>query len=518
MSQRGILYLLLAIVGIPVLIQIGAWSATDPLYAGVSAIIVVGIIVLTQLGTRCWLLIPFFASFSGAMNILPGNFAPRDIAVGLVVVMLPALWVIRRFPLRVRLGNLEIALLAVLALVAQAYFRNPVGLSIFGSGVIGGRPYFEIAVSVVAFLILSVLVVDLKSIKMVVFANFFGSMAVSIYDAVLGFFPSLARYGAAIYLSGTTTSSLNEFISGGSDPSRGTGRLIFLKGFANPIMALVLSLRAPMQVLAPRNILFLGLAVFAVVCVLLSGFRSGVANLGFLGIAAFILHRKQMQLVFLTMVGAPLLAVFLVLQGTVIELPLAAQRALSFLPADWNSRAADAAKNSSEWRFLMWQEALTSDRYIRNKWIGDGFGFTAREMAYQQELLATGLGVVDQQEYFLLTGQYHSGPIETIKRIGYIGLVVLLVVMGVFLKEAVSMVNRTRGTPYFPYAMFIALPLLIHPFVFILVFGTFKSSLTTLLLGGGLLRLTKNSIESWKRHQEAAQSLDAAGGVEPSRG
>ena len=155
----------------------------------------------------------------------------------------------------------------------------------------------------------------------------------------------------------------------------------------------------------------------------------------------------------------------------------------------------------------MWREALTSDRHIRNKWIGDGFGFTASEMAYQEELLMRGVQTVDQQDYYLATGTYHSGPIETIKRIGYLGLGVLLVVMGMFVKASVSIVNRTRGTPYFPYAMYVALPLVIHPFYFVLVFGSFQGSITALLLGGGMLRLIRNSFDVWRRDEQKRTNL-----------
>lgn len=499
MNQRAIIHIILAVIGIPVLITIGVWSATDPILAGASALIVVGIIVITQLGTKIWLLIPFFASFRASLNILPGHFAPRDLVVGLVAVILPALWVVRRFPIRVRIGSIEIALLVLLAFLGQAFLRNPVGLSIFGSGVIGGRPYFEIVVAVVAFAILSIQVVDFKSVRMMVFANFVGSIFNAIYGAVLGLFPGLALYAGSVYSGGISSASLSDHLDGGADPNQGAGRMTFLKPFGDPITILVLSFKTPLQLLNPRNFGFLFLIVFAGVCVLLSGFRSEIVSLGLLVIAASFLHRKPIQIIIMGAIGVPLFAAILVLQGSLFELPLPAQRALSFMPADWNQRAVSDAEGSSDWRFEMWEEALTSDRYIRNKWLGDGFGFTAREMAYQQELMVRGVKEVDQQEYFLMIGTYHSGPIETIKRIGYLGLVFFLIFMGVLFKESVSLVNRTRGTPYFPYAMFIALPLVIHPFVFVFIFGAFKYSLTALLLGGGGLRLVGNSFEAWRR-------------------
>ena len=505
MNQRAIIHIIFAVLGIPVLITIGIWSATDPLYAGVAAIIVIGIVVLSQLGKKVWLLIPLLAAFSGAVNILPGHFAPRDLAVGVAAAILPPIWVMKRFPIRFRLGSIEVALLALFAFVGQAYFRNPVGLSIFGSGVIGGRPYFELVVSVVAFLILSVQIVDFKSIRLMIFANFAGSVALPIYNTMLGLFPSLAIYGAGIYQSGTTSRAISEHLLG-SDPNQGLGRRAYLARFSRPIMNLILAFKSPLQLIVPKNFGYLLLAAFAGVCVLLGGFRSGVAGYGMLVIVAAILHRKPIQLVVMGLIGGPVIAVLLVLQGAVIELPSPAQRALSFLPADWNDDAVENAQDSSEWRFEMWEVALSSDRYIRNKWFGDGFGFTARELDYQMELMMTGMAPSDMQDYYLTTGTFHSGPVETIKRVGYMGLLALLVVMGVFFKESLGLVNRARGTPYFPYAVFVAMPLLILPFKFALIFGAFQGAVSGLLLAGGMMRMIDTSLTKWKAAR-AAESL-----------
>lgn len=512
MNQRAILHIIFAVIGIPVLITIGIWSATDPVYAGVSALIVFGLWVLTQLGGRSWLLISFFSAFGGALRLMPGSFSPRDIAVGLVAMILPALWVVRRFPLRIRFTGVEFGLLLLLLFLGQAFLRNPTGLSIFGTSSIGGRSYFEIGVATIAFLILSSLVVSFKNVRLMVFVMFAGSVCAATYDTLLGVVPALAVYGAVVYHSSGSTSAIMSHLGVAADPTQSTGRLMYLKNYPAPITNMVLAFKSPLEFLNPRNVLFLILIGFAVGCVLLSGFRSGVATIGLTVIAATLLHRKPVQLLMMVFGGVPILAVILVLQGSVMELPLPAQRALSFLPADWNQRAVREAQGSSDWRFLMWEEALTSERFIRNKWIGDGFGFTAREMAYQQELIMKGLREADQQEYFLTVGDYHSGPIETIKRIGYLGLGALLIVMGIFLRAAVKMVNRTRGTPYFPYAMYLALPLVIHPFYFIVVFGTFKGTLTVFLLTGGALRLLQNSFDEWSIRRGEADAASTNNG------
>ena len=513
MNQRAIIQIILAVIGIPVLITVGIWTATDPMYAGGAVVLVVGTAVIIQLGRRIWLLIPFFAAFTGPVNFLPGGFAPRDLVVGVVAVVLPSLWVMKRFPLRVRFGMIEFALFLVLMMLGQAFLRNPTGLAVIGSDSVGGRPYFEIAVSVVAFVILSTQLVSLKNVRLMVLASFAGYMIIACLDTLMVLIPPLALYAAPFYLTasarGAYASYSETYVA--VDQVQDAGRIRFLRAFSIPIMTLVLAFRHPLQLLQPRNIGFLLLASFAGICMLLSGFRSGIAYLGLLGIAAMLLNRKPLHIVMTLILSITLLSTLLVLQGSAFSLPLPAKRALSFLPGAWDSRVTSDAEGSSEWRWEMWETALTSEHYIRNKWVGDGYGFTAEELAYQGSLGEGGTAANTLQEYFLMTGTYHSGPVEAIKRIGYIGLFILFVVMCIFVKEAIAMVNRTRGTPYFPYAMFVALPLVVHPVMFFLIYGAFKGGLITLLIGGGGLRLIGNSLEEWKR-QQALQGESGSGG------
>jgi O-antigen ligase len=190
----------------------------------------------------------------------------------------------------------------------------------------------------------------------------------------------------------------------------------------------------------------------------------------------------------------------------VFHLPLAAQRALSFLPGDWDNRATIEAEGSTEWRIEMWKLALTSDRYIHNKWLGDGFGFTMAELQYQQELKMKGAHPSQVQDYYLVVGTYHSGPIETIKRIGYIGLCVLLIAFGVFMWEAKSLVNKSRGTPYFPYALYVVLPIMIIPIKFVFIFGAFQPTVSLFLLSGAMLRIIETSLENWEGNRHIEES------------
>ena len=64
-------------------------------------------------------------------------------------------------------------------------------------------------------------------------------------------------------------------------------------------------------------------------------------------------------------------------------LPPNVQRALTFLPGTWEQRYKDDAEGSTEWRVEVWKVALFTERWIKNKWLGDGLGFSAAELATQ---------------------------------------------------------------------------------------------------------------------------------------
>jgi hypothetical protein len=72
----------------------------------------------------------------------------------------------------------------------------------------------------------------------------------------------------------------------------------------------------------------------------------------------------------------------------------------------------------------------------------------------------------------MIQGTYHSGPISSIKRVGYLGLVILMVYMIALARYAWRLIGATAGTPYQLIALFFGIPMIILPafFVFVLHF------------------------------------------------
>ena len=89
----------------------------------------------------------------------------------------------------------------------------------------------------------------------------------------------------------------------------------------------------------------------------------------------------------------------------------------------------------------------------------------------------------------MITGNYHSGPVQTIRTTGYFGLIIL---MGAMIYAAIlahRLIIRCRGTDWYPVALFFGLGSIVRPFMFTFVFGTFEDDFASTIISLGLLSL-----------------------------
>jgi len=494
MNQKSIVLAIMLLISLPMAILLGQWAATDPeLAIGAGAIVII-LFVIWALGRDVWLLIPLGAAFSGPVTALPGGFALRDLIIGLAFSALLVQWSIRRFHIRLRFGLIEAALLLQFVMVAQAFLRNPVGLAVLGSNEVGGRAYFEMVIAVLGFGVLSTQVVNLKLVNRAVSYLFAGSLLLGLLGGLALVFPAFGYAMTAVYAMSGASGAIARYQ--GVQVNQATeGRLPMLRDIARPLANGLFAKWAPTRVINPLRIFVFLIVIIMLGCTLYSGYRGMVAWLGMMAIASALAHKKMQSFFLVSLFVIPLVLSLVLLQGNLIQLPSAAQRALSFLPGDWDERIVQDADGSIDWRVEMWEQVLTTDRYITNKYVGDGFGFSQRELAFQMNLGDQSRNPELLQEYFMITGGYHSGPVETIRRVGYLGLGILLLGIGMLAKEAWALILKARNTPYQTAAFFVAIPILVFPLYFILIFGSYQAAIITMCLSGGLIRLIQNSMQ-----------------------
>jgi hypothetical protein len=472
------------------------------------------------LGRKIWLLIPFLVAIDLNLRI-PGQPSTLLIAQFLVLGFSMILLLMRRLPFRLRFTELEWWGVLLALFVVQVYVRNPVGLYIFGGETVGAKPYVLFVITLVTSGLLAGLRVPPSELKTALRLSIFGgliNLGVSIigrFVPVVGFWTGVNYYGGE-----KDYSDAGEMVDTGQ-----ATREYFLMILGKNLSLWISSFKSPLM--ACFHPVWGFLVLLSIAAATFSGFRNSVAIVGLTYFVGLCYRGGFISIVISTLMGILAVAVLAVVNATA-PLPPNIQRALTFLPGTWEQRYVLDAESSTKWRVDIWKEVLLSDRWISHKFLGDGLGFTARELAYQGSVTdkrRTGIGITGfdfQRESILASGDYHSGPVQTVRVIGYLGLIAMLLFQIRLAVHAHHQIIRCRGTEWFPLALFIGIPLIWNPVFFFLVFGDFKSQAATLLLGAAMIRMLQTNlpIPAWTRLSGAPfvlnQSAVHAGSGQPA--
>jgi len=443
---------------------------------------------------KIWMLIPCSMMMSGSLTILPGN--PN--AWQLMTLSAAFFYVIRFMAgvreLKFKLCWFDGIILLQAFAIGQSFLRNPVGLSLLGSEMIGSKPYYYYFIATIGYLVLRMVKITMKDFKFVVIIMMVVGLADASIATISGLLPSLGYMLARFYNQGVVNfqmsgDSVAEFQSDNS-------RFSFLYRFGRIGSLICAAMWRPISNLNPVHPFRLVLCMVSFAAILLSGFRSKLAEVGFWMITGTLARKNYVDLVVGGFVGLVALSI-LMTTSLPTHLPFAAQRAISIIPGiEVSSAASNNASDTVEWRLEMWELALTSDRYIHNKWLGDGFSMSAiehqfamdRRMGYEKANKESRL------EYFMAKGSYHSFPIETIRFTGVLGLLLATVALFFFARKAWDLIFYYRGKDGFNYVLFVTIPFLAYPLFYWLVFGTYKGSsgFVFIIMQAGLLKMLDN--------------------------
>jgi hypothetical protein len=495
MDSQKIKVILVVILSAIAAVYLGIAAATAQTVAILWVAGILGIVLVLALGKNIWLLIAAGSVLNGSLNFLPGSVPPWWLAMMLTAGIFTLRFAMRRTEeFTWRWNAMDLVILLHIAMLVQAYLRNPVGLSVLGGssdGMIGGKPYVAHAFAIACYALLSMVRTDMKMFRFAVIlmigCAFFDGMAVLIGS----FVPALAAIGIKFY-SGFSFAIAQ---SGVSADVTG-GRTIEGKEVGENLGQAAFTLFRPLSTLNPF-INFLGFCMMstAVFCVMISGFRSSMGMLAIYFIVCSLIRRRLADVIACGAMAVIALCI-LFFVGT-DKLPRAGQRILSVLPIPGlvEEEIVENAGNSTEWRVEMWVLALTTDRYIFNKMWGDGFGMRKDEMdamidaAFGDKRASSSL---DQQEVLMRRGSYHGFHVQTIRMTGYVGLLAVLIMLGVFLRHAWSHIQYFKGRPEWGFVLFVCVPFLIYPFYAMLVFGDYRAGLPRLMITAGFLKMLWN--------------------------
>jgi hypothetical protein len=498
-STNQILVWTALLIGLLLAVVIGnaVGSSDMRMAAGLVALIPI-VVIFIKLKTNIWVLLPIGWYLTGRLPWLPLPFTVRDLCMMTAIFFFTLFFATRALPWKRETKMLDYLIFINLAYLAIVYIRNPVGFWAMQSSMVGGRPYFEIVLAFGAFMILSRVQITEFIVK--IFPLFFviPAWCVAILD-VIGRLVPQAAYPLAMLYSGVGSSSVTSAFQ--EEARLGETRMVGMQFAGLSSVVALCAKYNPITMISPFYPLRACLLAISFGAIFLSGFRS----LLLFAMVAFVLSALlRGQLKDLWVAGAMLLMALVVLvslQGSVLQLPKTMQRALSWLPGDWDEATVAGAQDSSRWRFEMWEWAWNDERIIRNRIWGQGFGLSIDDMNLIAASLMAGegggsrLGGSDR-ENFMITGAFHNGPLSTIKYIGVVGLCLYYPLMCYMALLAWRLCMRARGTKGLPLALFVGIPIIYEPFNFVVVFGALDSGYPQLLFWAGLMNMTKRYVDS----------------------
>ncbi|GAA5128517.1 O-antigen ligase family protein [Luteolibacter yonseiensis] len=485
-SQKIKTILLLTIAAIGAL-YLGIAAATAQFETVLWIVGVIGLSVCVALGRRIWLIIPF-ASSLGLVVPLPGNFTTEMMAQIVTLGFCSLLFLMRKLPMRPRITILEVWCAAFTLCVVQTYMRNPVGLNLLGGDSVGGKPYVFFAITAAAAYLLSVILVAPNDLRWCV--------RLSVISGVMNFGLGLiSKLVPAIgYYFGATFSSDVE--NGESVAPGEATRVSFVRQISLTLANWISSRISPLK--ASFHPLWMPLVLASLAAAAFSGYRSQLIH-ACLYFLVGIFYRGGMRAIFASFFLGAAGLFMLALVNSIAPLPANVQRALTFLPGTWDQRFQRDAEGSTDWRVEMWKEALFTEKWIKNKWLGDGLGFTKKEFEAMKKFEDDRGGVAisglsNVQESMMINGGYHSGPVQTIRTVGYVGLAVLVSGFILVAVHAHRQIQRTRGTEWFPVALFICSPFIVSPIFWLAIIGTFEGGARVLLMGTAMVGMLHKNL------------------------
>ena len=286
----------------------------------------------------------------------------------------------------------------------------------------------------------------------------------------------------------------------------------------------MMSLYNPFSLLNPLNVIPAGVFFMSIGFILLSGFRGALIGTAVSFVIAAYFWGGVKDATRSILFALIAIALLVAIHGLGVELPLSAQRALSVIPAGWDRDAVESAEGTSEWRLDMWETVLANpDLYLRNPAFGTGFGFSERDLEIQLAASFGGAGYLggSQYEAQLISGAFHNGPLSAIRYAGVVGLVLYYTLMFTMLDFAFKLVKRTKGSPYFYLAVFLALPITYGLISYTFIYGAYDDVLQGSLFLCAMLRCTSESHRLWlkqtskptKAAQESGRSVQEVPGT-----
>ena len=370
---------------------------------------------------NCWIAVPLCLPLGGSLNILPIKFSPAELSILLVIgyVVLQMFMTKRQ---SVSLGPPQIWIPGILFAGVLLYHWGKgggLGLSMFGGEASGGRRFFTI---LSGMLVLPALLwfplAKSPWLFRVPLLYLIGSLLEFTPYAISSAVPAMAPYIYRVY------SSVNIEAYAGAQAFRDVS-MVRVAQVASLALAIQLALFCyfpPRDWLRPKRWFVVPLSILSLGATVWSGFRSSLFNYVVFSFVALFL-RSRLLLLFTIPIIVGLIALFVVGQGSLFNLPLTIQRTLSPFPGKWDREAVTSADSSNDFRDSI-QKVYKTDFMEKAGWLGEGYKFDARYMADRGADIGTlrmEASGEAQSKSFIIARDHHVGWVALHHVTGWVG-------------------------------------------------------------------------------------------------
>lgn len=392
--------------------------------------------IIVAMGKRVWyalfLLVPVCKALPMVSNV------PLEYPVEAIVLCYWTLLCIigrARFTWRKLIGA-DLLVLLLVALMVIAYIRYPVSIEIleslfgFKAEYTRGKAYIYMIFFIINYICFSCIPFERKILKKILKWNL---VLLLVSHLLIGLYETTSR---DLTIGEQRISGLKDF-----------GNYLFIAAYCSSPLSRILT--------SPIIILSIIASFF---CNVITGFRSHLFSYFINVVTCILIKREYFFFIFSAIIGLSFIFI-LNTSGSLQNLPYMVQRSLSIIPGLKLSQDVISDGNgSTDWRIVMWKWALDPRTgYIKDYVLGDGIGFKTadvkrirRDKLYMPDY--TG-GPYAHQKSFAAQRLWHSGVIECIQSLGYVGLSVVFLIQLYAIIIMIKVNTALRKTPYFVYSM-----------------------------------------------------------------
>jgi len=451
---------------------------------------------------HCWMIIPFTLPIEGRLNFLPLNFSLQETAViAVLAYVLIEIVMGRQIHWRLEPKWVWLPLSVLLAILMYHWIvSGDIGIRALGGTGWGGRKYFSILIGMISIPLLSsfpgIAWKDFQRVPLVFFAGVFVDLIPDTFTTIL---PSTAPYIYRVY-SAVNIAEFGKELVGNFGDTEGVTRYTTFRNLGQALVLVMISYFPFYTWLNINRLWILPVLMASFFATAFSGFRSAMFNYAALFAAGLYATARAKALLLLPLaVGLALMIAGT--QGNVFNYPRSIQRALSFLPGQWDVAVTKEGKGSNEWRGRI-RELFFNEYFHKDPWIGTGFGFDPNLSKKTTELFLRIAGSAEQDDWadvrgFIEMKQPHEGDIHALIVSGVVGTAFFIAFCLACMIYAVRSVLRFPPKEMAPIQIWAFAILFQQSLAFFTVFGDYSITLPAMFPVIALLAASDKARPVW---------------------